>query len=308
MYAFLIGVSCCLPLFLSAGLAAASPAGSDDEARSTCQEETSDPAGDLAELLNMIRSTSPGLYRRICRMPRRDLLEAFMKAAGCSVSAESPEAGQSASAERKIVVFPGRLLERKRVFYLRLDGLTRETFISAANELFLSLASSPSAMVLDLRNADCGDSNDEFSQVQSFIELLTKDPKIAPWYGPRPLAVLISGKTSGAAALLALFLSRGGAKALTVGSPASGVCFPVRTGTACGIRWRVPRIPEDLADLDIPIEHLKPAFPVAERAGQIDFKKLADPQAVSADPVLRTSLDLVLSLSVLKMDKMETVK
>ena len=303
MFAFLLESLCFLQLLQPVDFVASSLTRPVDEKSDACLEEKADPAGDLAELLSMIQRTSPGLYRRICRMPRQALLEAFMTAAGCSVSAERSEDGRSDAAERKIEVFHGRLLEQKRVFYLRLDGLTQETLSGARDELLQSLVSSPSAMVLDLRNAGCGDSDDEFAHVQKFFDLLKKDPEIAAWYGTHPLAVLISGKTSGAAALLALLLSRDESKALTVGSPTSGSCFPARSVSACGIRWQVPRIPDELADPEIPTGPLAPVFPVAGKSGQIDFRKLADPQAISADSVLRTSLDLVLSLSVLKPGK-----
>ena len=244
-------------------------------------------------------------------MPKKDLLESFAKAAESCISAEEPGAGQeenAAHADRKIEVFPGRLLERKRVFYLRVDGLTEKTLAGAKDELLQSLAASPSAMVLDLRNAESGDSSDEFAMTARFIELLTEDPKIAGWYGSRPLAVLISGKTSGAPTLLASLLTPRESKNVTVGPPTSGSCFPMISGEACGICWRIPLITADLAESDIPTGKLDPVFPVSGGSGQIDFRKLGDPQSVSADPVLRAALDLTLSLDVLKEPDKPEVK
>lgn len=300
MYTFLLGSFCFLQLFLPTGFDAASPNLVMDEEIRAVPGEAADPAGDFSEMLEMIRSTSPGLYKRICKMPRQTLMEAFMTAVGICVTVESEDGEPSAYPERKIDVFPGRLLERKRVFYLRMDGFTRETLSSSKEELLQSLTSSPSAAILDLRNADCGDSADEFAYAYRFFDLLIRDPKISEWYAVRPLAVLISGKTSGAAAFLASLLGPGEAKTVTMGSAASGSCFPLLSGTACGIRWRIPWIPEELAESDIPTGDLEPVFPVQEEAGQIDFKKLADPQAISADPVLRAALDLTLSLGVLR--------
>ena len=300
MYSFLLEFFCFLQLAapVSSPPDFAAPVRSPDEA--ACILRESGPARDVADLLEMIRLTSPGLYQRIRKMPRKALLEAFLSAADSCVSAESEADAKAAHADRKIEVFPGRLLERKRVFYLRLDGLTEETLSGAKDELLQSLAASPSAMILDLRNADSGKSDNEFAMTPRFLELLSEEAKIAEWYGVRPLAVLLSGKTSGAAALLASLLAPGGAKTVTMGSATSGSCFPSISGEACGIRWRIPQIPAELAGSDIPTGKLEPVFPVSGASGQIDFRKLADPQAVSADTVLRAALDLTLSLDVLK--------
>jgi hypothetical protein len=302
MYSFLVEFLCFLQLAVPASsqLDFADPVPPRDEF--SCILTESGPARDIAELLGLIRLVSPGLYQRICRMPKKDLLEAFAKAAESCVYAEEAGAGpeNAAHADRKIEVFPGRLLERKRVFYLRVDGLTEETLAGAKGELLQSLAASPSAMVLDLRNAESGDSSDEFAMTARFIELLTEEPEIAGWYGSRPLAVLISGKTSGASALLASLLTSRESKNVTVGTPTSGSCFPMISGEACGICWRIPLITDDLAGSDIPTGKLDPVFPVSGGSGQIDFRKLGDPQAVSADTVLRAALDLTLSLDVLK--------
>ena len=232
-------------------------------------------------------------------MPRQALLESLMRALDSCVEAE-PDIGDSAVSSRKIEVFPGRLLEEKRVFYLRADGLTEETLSGAKDEILQSLTASPAAMILDLRNASSGDSEDEFAHVIRFLGLLTEESKISPWYSSRPFAVLISGKTSGAAALLASLLVPSFAEAFTVGEATSGSCFPSVTETACGFRWHFPWIPEVLADTKTPTGPLEPVFRVPGTSGQIDFRKLGDEQSVSADKVLRTALDLTISLSVLK--------
>lgn len=306
MYSFLLGFFCFFQLL--------SPVDSDEgsvrfsacggAACSSDLEETADPAGDFAELLQTVSEVSPGLYRRICSLPRQALLEALMSAAGSQVRRVSdPDRDASPGSERTFAVFPGRLLEEKRVFYLRVDGLSESSLSSAGSELHQSLASSsPSAMILDLRNADPQTSREEYDFVPGFLRLLSEEPKIAEWYGPRPLTVLISHKTSGAAAFLAACLAsrKNGRPAVTVGSATSGSSFPVETRKVCGAEWRIPLISEADAESKIPTGPLEPGFAVDGRSGQIDFRKLGDPRAISADAALRASLDLVLSLSVLK--------
>ncbi|MBO4491557.1 MAG: hypothetical protein J5944_09385 [Lentisphaeria bacterium] len=300
MYSFLLELFCFLQLAAPFSSLPEFPKAVHSPDEAVFIQTESGPARDIADLLEMIRFTSPGLYQRICKMPRKVLLEAFLSAADSCVSAEPEADTQASSADRKINVFPGRLLERKRVFYLRVDGLTEETLAGAKDELLQSLSASPSAMILDLRNSDSGESDGQFAMAFRFFELLTDEAKIAEWYGPRPLAVLISGKTSGAVALLASLLATGREKAVTMGSSTSGSCFPSISGEACGIRWKIPWIPAELAGSDIPTGKLDPVFPFSGASGQIDFRKLADPQAVSADTVLRAALDLTLSLDVLK--------
>lgn len=304
MYSFLLGFLCFFQLF--------SPVDPDvASARfSACdrseQEETDALAGDFAELLQTVRNVSPGLYRRICSQPRQALLEALMSAAESLVRAvPDPDQDASSESERTFTIFSGRLLEEKRVFYLRVDGLSGESLSSAKDELRQSLASSsPAAMILDLRNADPEANRTEYDFVPGFLRLLSEAPEIAEWYGPRPLAVLISHKTTGAAAYLAARLAfrKNVRPAVTVGAATSGSCFPVETRQVCGTEWRIPLISEADAESKIPTGPLKPAFPVDSPSGQIDFHALGDPGAIAADAALRSALDLVLSLSVLKTD------
>lgn len=302
MFTFLLGWFCFFQILFPADPDAASARFSiHGEANPANMEEVSDPAGDFAELLDTVRTTSPGLYRRICSLPRRALLEALMNAACSEVRAV--DSAPSSETPRTFHIFSGRLLEDKRVFYLRMDGLSETSLAGARDELHQSLASSlPSAMILDLRNADSGSDPAQYDFVPIFLRLLSRAPKIGEWYGPRPLAVLVSHKTSGAAAFLAACLTvrKNARPAVTVGTATTGSCFPSVVRQACGTEWRIPLIAGDDADGKIPTGVLDPVFPIDGPSGQIDFRKLADPQAVSADPVLRSSLDLVLALSVLK--------
>jgi len=307
MYSFLLGIFCLFQLLSPADPDEASArffpfeGGSDHR---VSREEAADPAEDFAELLQTVRDVSPGLYRRICSLPRQALLEALMNAAGSEVlRSPEPDRGASAVTDRPFRVFPGRLLEEKRVFYLRVDGLSGAALSGAKDELRQSLAGSPpAAMILDLRNADPGDARPEYGFVPGFLRLLSEEPEIAEWYGPRPLAVLISRRTSGAAAFLAACLAfrKNRRPAVTVGAATSGSCFPVETRQACGAEWRIPLISAADAESKIPTGPLEPMFPVGGPSGQIDFRRLGDPVAISADAALRASLDLVLSLSVLK--------
>ena len=245
-------------------------------------------ARDLAVIFSEIRKSSPLLADKLDAMPREELLKKILAAldAGVTIIDASSVKAERPPVKRFTVT---RRLSGGRILYIRVDSL--EIPQSDTLKVYLgrerAAADTLSGIVLDLRNSG----GDDFPEVDAFEKLfLSKE------FASLPKIILTSGRTDGAAELLAARLVRS-AKGLIAGERGSGRIFPVAEVRAGVFTLEVPLLDEATAmlspaDYNVHIE--TPALP------QINFAHLYDANMGSLsklDPCLSKALDLVIAIS-----------
>jgi len=284
MKQFLFAAAVCL----AASLTLPAPAG--DEAVRTIPELSLNER--IEDLLEAIEDEAPEIYRRMNELPREEALSRIMRALDSGVVSVPSAAGREGSSvegqSRSVRNYPELELTEKHFLYIRIDGLTADAALPAAQKLNgknADGASAPAGVIFDLREADGG-------QYETADVLAGSAGKLEC-----PVMVLVSGKTAGAGELLAAVLRRD-CGAVLIGTETAGRIFPVKRIYVNDVAWFVPT-PRP-SDSGISPYALKPDLEKKSDA-RLSFDELKEkPDRLDGDPVLRLAADLLTMRAAVK--------
>lgn len=271
---------CFFPFFLSG----AEP----EKAPRTLAQET-------AEIFELIAKESPLLSARLEEIPRTELLQILFRALDTGIVPAKGTPPEPDTNSDLPAPYPAKLIASNTVFYARLEYLGASSLYQLKEDLTQSarLPNQPLGVILDLRNATAEQSKWEF--VEPFLKLFQSgDGKTFQFRVP--LAVLCSGKTSGAPELLALLLEQN-RHGMTMGATTAGNPFPLKEIRFHDTLWSVPVIGKEEWKKILPEPHTP--LIVFEPFPQIPFAEIGKKPATS-DHAIRRAADLLRSLHAVR--------
>lgn len=242
-------------------------------------QDKEDLAFQVQQLFQMIRKESPELYQQMQKQPRQEVLQRVLSALHSGVTAAGVPGKTPGSTA---TVFPGKLLEKKRILYQRFAVIDADS-VKQFTGFFTKEHAGRKGLILDLRGASGGTSQDVLKLV-AFLKQTTIN-----------IAVITDEQTSGAPELLAGSLAVF-SRVITLGEPGAGHPYPYLLGEAADMVWRIPQLPVTGAAM-LP-ESLIPQILV--KGKQLPYESLADADSLNRDAALRKALDLLLARSALE--------